>query len=108
MAASLGFEKFFTGLTPLSDPCIQALRDHWTVEIELNRKEYLYQPGKIGNHLYYVVEGELWIYYLIEGREVCVGLSYPDTLTSSAASFISDFISANSERRLPSRNIRSR
>ena len=85
----IGFEKFFLGVAPLSVACMEALRQHWTVEVHLRRKEFLYQPGNIGQHLYYVISGELWIYYLVEEKEICVGLSYPDTLTSSAASFIS-------------------
>lgn len=87
--STIGFERFFLGIAPLSQPCIQALQDLWTVSVEIPRKGFLYQPGQVGEHLYYVKSGEMWIYFSRDGKEICVGLSYADTLISAAASFIS-------------------
>lgn len=85
----IGFEKYFQQVVDLPEEAMAELQTHWIQSTALDRKEFLDYPGKIADQLYYVLEGELWIYYQVEEKEICVGLAYADTLLSSAASFLS-------------------
>lgn len=71
-----------------------ALCTHWSTSIQLKRKDFLIQKGKVERYLYFVQTGHLRIYYPNETEEICVGFGHPSTLICSFPSFIRDEPSA--------------
>ncbi|MBL7804800.1 MAG: Crp/Fnr family transcriptional regulator [Saprospiraceae bacterium] len=60
----------------------------WSVQRQLKRGDYLCSIGKMEQHVWFIAEGLLRIYYPTDTEEVCVGFSYEDTVVSSFPSFI--------------------
>jgi len=82
--------QVFQHQAPISTQDWASLRQHWTHEKTLQRKEYLSDIGSIGKHLYWVLEGTLKICALNQGEETCVGFAYPNTVACAYPSFISN------------------
>lgn len=66
----------------------QALLRHWQKPKSLKRGDFLTRQGQVENHLYYIQEGTMGIFYDIEENEQVVGFGYADTLICSFPSFI--------------------
>jgi CRP-like cAMP-binding protein len=60
----------------------------WNKEKKLKRHEYLDEPGKTEDSLYYVKSGAMRLYYPKDDEEICVGFAYPPSLICSYPSFI--------------------
>lgn len=75
---------------PIKDKDWALLTKHWTISKSLQRNELLYDIGSMGQHLYWVIQGTLKIYYLNHGEEIVAGFCYPNTLACSYPSFISN------------------
>ncbi len=65
-----------------------AFAARWSVQRQLKRGDYLCSIGKMEQHVWFIAEGLLRIYYPTDAEEVCVGFSYEDTVVSSFPSFI--------------------
>ena len=65
-----------------------ALLRHWQKPRSLKRGEFLTRKGQVEQHLYYILEGTVVIFYDIEENEQVVGFGYADTLICSFPSFI--------------------
>lgn len=71
-----------------TDIC-RALGQRWERRHTLRRGDFLIRQGQTEDHLYFIQEGTLRIYYEIGENEVCVGFGYPSTFICSFPSFIS-------------------
>ena len=65
-----------------------ALLRYWQKPKALKRNDFLTRQGQVENHLYYIRQGTLGIFYDIEENEQVVGFGYADTLICSFPSFI--------------------
>lgn len=65
-----------------------ALLRHWQKPRSLRRGDFLTRKGQVEQHLYYILEGTVIIFYDIEENEQVVGFGYADTLILSIPSFI--------------------
>ena len=65
-----------------------ALFRHWQKPRSLKRGDFLTRKGQVEQHLYYILEGTVIIFYDIEENEQVVGFGYSDTLIASFPSFI--------------------
>ena len=65
-----------------------ALLRYWQKPKSLKRNDFLTRQGQVENHLYYIRQGTLGIFYDIEENEQVVGFGYADTLICSFPSFI--------------------
>lgn len=74
----------------LKEEAILALGQVWTKEINIAGKDFLIQPGRKENHLYFILSGTFRIYIEAEKEEVCVGFGYPNTLLTSFDAFVSE------------------
>lgn len=83
-----GLKKILETQVDIPAAALDALSAQWTVERSLKRNEFLTNIGQTEQHLYWVIEGNLKIYYLHDGEEACVGFAYPETLVCSYPSFI--------------------
>jgi CRP-like cAMP-binding protein len=61
---------------------------YWNKVKVLKRNEYLDEPGKIEDTLYFVKSGAMRLYYPKDDEEICVGFAYPPSLICSYPSFI--------------------
>ncbi|MCB0569768.1 MAG: Crp/Fnr family transcriptional regulator [Phaeodactylibacter sp.] len=68
-----------------------ALLRHWQKPKTLKRGGFLTRQGQVENHLYYIQEGTMGIFYDIEENEQVVGFGYADTLICSFPSFIRNY-----------------
>ncbi|MCO6478874.1 MAG: Crp/Fnr family transcriptional regulator [Phaeodactylibacter sp.] len=65
-----------------------ALLRFWQKPRSLRRGDFLTRKGQVEQHLYYIQEGTLIIFYDIEENEQVVGFGYTDTMILSVPSFI--------------------
>ncbi|MCB9291505.1 MAG: Crp/Fnr family transcriptional regulator [Lewinellaceae bacterium] len=65
-----------------------ALLTHWRKPRSLRRGDFLTRMGQVEQHLYFILEGTLIIFYEIEENEQVVGFGYADTMICSFPSFI--------------------
>jgi CRP-like cAMP-binding protein len=72
-------------LTPAD---VTALLAQWQTPRRLRRGDYLSAPGRVEQHLWFVEEGVLRLYYPADEDEVCVGFAYGGTVVTSAPSFV--------------------
>jgi len=66
------------------------LEKKWTHVKELKRNDFLSKEGETEQYLYFVESGAMKIYYLHEGKEICAGFAYDNSLICSYPSFISN------------------
>ncbi len=64
------------------------LHSHWQTVRRLRRGDFLCAPGKTEQHVWFVAEGVLRLYYPTDKEEVCVGFAYQNNIVSSFPSFI--------------------
>ncbi len=60
----------------------------WQNTRTLKRGDYLCPPGKVEQHVWFVAEGVMRIYYPADTEEICVGFAYEGTMVSSFPSFV--------------------
>lgn len=72
----------------------------WSKHQRLRRGDFLCAPGKIEQHVWFVNEGVLRLFYPTETDEICVGFAYADTLVCSFPSFLTQKPSAFSVQAL--------
>jgi CRP-like cAMP-binding protein len=72
----------------LKDEDLQVLLAKWKKPKQLKRNDFLIRPGQVEDHLYFIQEGLLRIYYPQEDQEICVGFGYDQTLICSFPSLI--------------------
>lgn len=78
----------FTSQNPVEQEALDQLISLWNEPRQLNRNEFLAEPGLVESSLFYVLSGTMRIYYPHEDEEICVGFSYEKTLICSYPSFI--------------------
>jgi len=87
-------KKIWNSAFALDDGVWTELVAQWHKEKILKRNEFLDEPGKIEDTLYFVKSGAMRLYYPMEEEEICVGFAYPPSLICSYPSFISQQPSA--------------
>lgn len=60
----------------------------WQKQVALKRGEFLCPLGKVEQHVWFVAEGVLRIYYPSDAEEICMGFAYENTVTASFPSFV--------------------
>jgi CRP-like cAMP-binding protein len=60
----------------------------WQKTKVLSRGDFLCAPGKIEQHVWFVNEGVLRLYYPTETEEICVGFAYTNNIVCSFPSYI--------------------
>lgn len=76
--------------TRISTELRKELEAAWTYKKILRRNDFLSKEGEIARYLYFVDSGAMKIYYLHEGKEICAGFAYDNSLICSYPSFISN------------------
>lgn len=80
--------QFLSNQPQLSPDEVQALYGHWQFRRQMRRNEFLYAPGKTEQHLWFVAEGVLRIYYPADTEELCVGFAYENNVVSAFPSYL--------------------
>jgi CRP-like cAMP-binding protein len=84
-------EKLFSFLSKqpqLTQEAALHLHEHWRTQRRLRRGDFLCALGKTEQHVWFVAEGVLRLYYPVEEEEVCVGFAYENNVLSSFPSYI--------------------
>lgn len=82
-----------------------ALLSRWTKKYSLKRNDFLVQVGQVENHLFFVLDGTMRIYYPVKEEEVCVGFAYENNMICSYPSFIRQQPSAYAIQALTQTNL---
>lgn len=80
--------SILTQRVDLSETEIDSFLELWQDGVELKRNDYLIKKGQVESHLFYVISGNLRIFYPKDNDEVCVGFAYDHNLICSYPSFI--------------------
>lgn len=80
--------------THISEELRNDLEKSWCHVRNLKRHDYLSKEGETERFLYFVDSGVMKIYYLHDGKEICAGFAYDNSLICSYPSFISNQPSA--------------
>lgn len=64
------------------------LHERWQLQRRLRRGDFLCAPGKIEQHIWFVADGVLRLYYPAGEEEVCVGFAYQNNVVSSFPSYV--------------------
>ncbi|MCE2734434.1 MAG: hypothetical protein LW821_13825 [Flammeovirgaceae bacterium] len=70
-------KKIWNSAFALDDGVWTEFVAQWRKEKILKRNEFLDEPGKIEDTLYFVKRGAMRLYYPLEEEEICVGFAYP-------------------------------
>jgi CRP-like cAMP-binding protein len=65
-----------------------AFAARWQTPRSLKRGDYLCQPGKVEQHLWFIASGVLRLYYPTGDEEICVGFAYENNVVCSFPSFV--------------------
>ncbi|MFN7312975.1 MAG: Crp/Fnr family transcriptional regulator [Bacteroidota bacterium] len=84
----MGLIHHLQQLTTISNGAIDWLKQH-TEEFTFKKNEIILPEGKTCNHLYYVVNGLVGSYYVIEDHEVCNWIAMEEDMATCYYSFIS-------------------
>lgn len=76
--------------TRISPDLQKELKESWSHVKKLKRNDFLSKEGEIAHYLYFVDSGAMKIYYLHNGKEICAGFAYSNSLICSYPSFISN------------------
>ncbi len=76
--------------TAISSELRTELEKSWCHLKKLKRHDYLSKEGETERYLYFVDSGAMKIYYLHDGKEICAGFAYDNSLICSYPSFISN------------------
>ena len=82
-----GFVAHIEQLAPLTEATSAAVAEHCQTA-RYRKRHQLLAAGQTGQHLYFVEEGLVKIFHLLEGREVVDWFSDAQTLCCALASFI--------------------
>lgn len=75
-------------LTPISEYALNWIKQH-TEEFIFKKNEIILNEGKVCDHLYYVVNGLVGSYYIIDDQEVCNWIAMEEDMATCYYSFIS-------------------
>ncbi len=84
-------EKLFSFLSrqpQLPREAALALHERWQTQRRLRRGDFLCAPGKTEQHVWFVADGVLRLYYPADEEEVCVGFAYENNVLSSFPSYV--------------------
>lgn len=87
-AAKERLAGIFRSKVDLTEEVVDQLLSLWNRKVVLKRNDFLVQKGQIENHLFYVVNGTMRIFFPYKDEEICVGFAYEHNLICSYPSFI--------------------
>lgn len=83
-------EKLFRHLSKqpqLNEEEALTLHSRWQFQRRLRRGDYLSAPDKTEQHVWFIAEGVVRIYYPTDAEEVCVGFGYEGNVLNSFPSY---------------------